>query len=163
MEGYCIIGSCNGLVCLSPKQTKLIVTNPLTRELKRLTTFPYCKRLATLCWGFGYDSILDDYKAVLEFEIYPDKQLTQFYVLTLKSNIWKLVGEVKYRNIGSKTAALYDGALYWFMSNKKETVIISLDLCRDELKEIPQPDHPIYLQKRSKNHKLVIIRGCVTV
>ncbi|XP_071708437.1 F-box/kelch-repeat protein At3g06240-like [Rutidosis leptorrhynchoides] len=161
---YYIIGSCDGLVCLSPTETQLMVTNPLTREVKRLSTFSECKRgcRERCCWGFGYDSLLDDYKAVLGFEIYPGLQLTQFYVLSLKSNTWKFIGQVSYR-IGSRTAALFNGALYWFMSNHKDIVIMSLDLCRNELKEIPQPHHPSYRHELSKEHKLVSIRGCLCI
>ncbi|XP_071708439.1 F-box protein CPR1-like [Rutidosis leptorrhynchoides] len=165
LNGFYIIGSCDGLVCLSPTETQLIVTNPLTREVKRLTAFPECKRgcRERFCWGFGYDSLLDDYKAVLGFEIYPDTELTQFYVLSLKSNTWKFIGQVKYRIVGSRTGVLFNGALYWFMSYWKETVIMSLDLCRNELKEIPQPHHPIYRHELGKEHKLVIIGGCLCI
>ncbi|XP_076933798.1 F-box protein CPR1-like [Bidens hawaiensis] len=67
-----IIGSCNGLVCLSTMDLELVVTNPLTRELKRLPTPPYgphdCFRYGSLAlWGFGYDSSANDYKVVVGF------------------------------------------------------------------------------------------------
>ncbi|KAM0015170.1 putative F-box domain-containing protein [Helianthus debilis subsp. tardiflorus] len=72
-----IVGFCNGLLllCVSPRGFKLVVTNPLTREHKKLPTPPY--RLCDIhyiysvrevaSWGFGYDSSADDYKVITGF------------------------------------------------------------------------------------------------
>ncbi|GJY45064.1 F-box/kelch-repeat protein-like protein isoform X1 [Tanacetum coccineum] len=68
-NGYHIVGSSNGLVCISPTGVELLVTNPLTREVKYLPGLPdkinpktTRPRFSDPCWGFGYDASIDDYK-----------------------------------------------------------------------------------------------------
>ncbi|KAL8247038.1 hypothetical protein R6Q59_008254 [Mikania micrantha] len=163
-NGFFIVGSCNGLVCISPEDVELVVTNPSTRELKKLPPPPYRPHMdkilqirGVVCWGFGYDSSADDYKVVAGFRKSFSKFRTRFHVLTLKSNIWKVVGEVKYRNIEGKSGVLCGGALHWFMigeNNKK--VIVSLDLSTDELKEIPQPNADLLYECKG-DHRLGVI------
>ena len=85
---YHIVGSSDGLVCISPKDVELLVTNPLTREVNYLPTLPdkvlpdktACRFISKPCWGFGYDSSADDYKGVVGFGI--GKHWTRFHVLT---------------------------------------------------------------------------------
>ncbi|KAL8193382.1 hypothetical protein R6Q57_026517 [Mikania cordata] len=110
-----------------------------------------------VCWGFGYDSSADDYKVIAGFRKSFSKFRTRFHVLTLKSNIWKVVGEVEYRNIEGKSGVLCGGALHWFMiGENKKKVIVSLDLSTYELKEIPQPNaHLLYECKC--DHRLGVI------
>ncbi|KAK1435307.1 hypothetical protein QVD17_01068 [Tagetes erecta] len=67
-------------------------------------------------------------------------------MLSLKSNIWKVVGEVKY-TFTSKVGILSNGALHWIVrdnENMKKRLILSYDLCKQEFKEIPQPDDARY-------------------
>ncbi|XP_076893333.1 F-box protein CPR1-like [Bidens hawaiensis] len=97
-----IVGSCNGLVCFSPRDVELVVTNPLTREQKKLPTPPYRLNMdgismirVLVCWGFGYDSCADDYKVIVGFRNTFDINWTTFFVLTLKSNTWKVIGEIR--------------------------------------------------------------------
>ncbi|XP_076961171.1 F-box/kelch-repeat protein At3g23880-like [Bidens hawaiensis] len=150
-----IVGSCNGLVCFSPRDVELVVTNPLTREQKKLPTPPYWPNMDRIsiirdlvcCWGFGYDSCADDYKVIVGFRNIFDINQTTLFVLTLKSNTWKVIGEIRYRNIRYKykSGVLCGGALHWFMMDgKMKKVIISLDLSTEKFKEIPQPDTADY-------------------
>ncbi|GJZ73221.1 F-box protein CPR1-like protein [Tanacetum coccineum] len=91
-----LVGSSNGLICICTSDAKIIVDNPCTRQVKEL---PH--DLGSLCWsiccGFGYDSSSDDYKVVVGFRIGVEYDRTFFQVFSLKSNDWKIVGEVKYR------------------------------------------------------------------
>ncbi|GKC37570.1 F-box/kelch-repeat protein-like protein [Tanacetum coccineum] len=151
---YHIIGSSNGLVCISPKDVELLVTNPLTREVNYLPTLPdevlpektACRFISKPCWGFGYDSSMDDYKVIVGFGV--GKHRTRFHVLTLKSNIWKLIGDIKYKldfRKSSRPGILCEGSLHWFMNDRKnKKTIISFDLSLEEFKEIPQPDDSLY-------------------
>ncbi|MFS8011009.1 putative F-box domain-containing protein [Helianthus anomalus] len=152
LNGTHIVGSCNGLVCVSPLDFELLVTNSLTREEKKLPTPPFRPNLGKfalmreiVCWGFGYDFSTDDYKVIAGFRETPSRKLTVFYALTLKSNLWKVIGEVKYRCIDGFNGVLCGGALHWFMSDKYKRVIISLDLSTQEFKEIPQPADEEYV------------------
>ncbi|GKB15835.1 putative F-box domain-containing protein [Tanacetum coccineum] len=142
----CIIGSSNGLVCFSVSfaNGKILVTNPLTGEVKKLQTVPGISIRLSACWGFGYDSFTDDYKVITGIKVH--KVGTLFQVLTLKSNIWKVKRLVKLKFIGVPIGILLNGALHWFMkvSDTKRQVIISFDLSREEFTEIPQPDDSQY-------------------
>ncbi|GKC84346.1 putative F-box domain-containing protein, partial [Tanacetum coccineum] len=125
-----IIGSSNGLICISPYAAQFLVTNPSTREVKNLPTLDGVvqKNRWKLCWGFGYDFSIDDYKLVVGIRIGDHR--TCFHVLTLKSNVWRLVGDVNYNtnNIASK-------------------IIISFDLSQEEFQEIPLPDDTRYVRQ----------------
>ncbi|GKE18156.1 F-box/kelch-repeat protein-like protein [Tanacetum coccineum] len=145
-----IIGSSNGLVCVSPKDTQVLVTNPLTREVKKLQPGPQISDDVIdrnlLCWGFGHDSSTDDYKVVMGIKVH--KVGTLFQVLSLKSNIWEVISLVKYKFIAtSRFGILWNGALHWFMKNynTKKMVILSFDLSREEFNECPQPDDSRYV------------------
>nr|GEY66276.1 hypothetical protein [Tanacetum cinerariifolium] len=139
--GYHFFGSSNGLVCISDAK-ELLVANPLTREVKALQ-YPLDLVFDSSCWGFGYDSVTGDFKVVLG--VLKGKDQTCFQVISLKSNAWKVIGEVDY--ICSKlqfVGVLCNGAIHWVMhpkNNKKEVVILSFDLSTEEFEEIPQPDH----------------------
>ncbi|GJZ77802.1 reverse transcriptase domain-containing protein [Tanacetum coccineum] len=99
-----------------------------------------------LCWGFGYDSSTDDYKVIVGFG--EGNHRTRFHVLTLKSNIWKLIGDIKYKlkfPSDYRPGILCKGSLHWFMNDRKNNkVIISFDLSLEEFNEIPQPHDLLY-------------------
>ncbi|CAH1452896.1 unnamed protein product [Lactuca virosa] len=127
-----LLGSSNGLVCISSFASQLVVTNPSTREVQTLQD-PQIHDTKHFCWGFGYDSSTDDYKVVLEFR----KRVgwTCFQVLSLKSNVWKLIGDVKYSFL-SRIGILCNGALHWIMkdssSPNKKRVITSFRLSEEK-------------------------------
>nr|GEV84246.1 hypothetical protein [Tanacetum cinerariifolium] len=139
--GFHFIGSSNGLVCISDAK-ELLVDNPLTREVKALQ-YPLDIVFDSSCWGFGYDSITGDFKVVLG--VLKGKDQTCFQVISLKSNAWKVIGEVDY--ICSKLQfvdVLCNGVIHWDMhpkNNRKEVVILSFNLSTEEFEEILQPDH----------------------
>jgi F-box interacting protein len=148
--GWCIVGSCNGLVCFSTSlvDTQVVVTNPLTREVRKLQTVPRIPKFlmrCTLCWGFGYDSFTDDYKVVMGTGLANDAG-TLFRVLTLKSNLWKVTKQVKY-GVYNPLGIFWNGVLHWFMKDHDRKVILSFDLSREEFKVIPQPDDSRYAGK----------------
>ncbi|KAD3068994.1 hypothetical protein E3N88_36874 [Mikania micrantha] len=140
-----MVGSCNGLVCISIRDAEIKVVNPSTRERRKLRTPDYqpVERLVTIrqvaCLGFGYDASTDDYKVIAGFRDWVFEERTLFHVLTLKSSIWKVIGEVKYKNLSNRPGVLCGGALHYFMYAGKKKVIMSLDLSTEEFKEIPQP------------------------
>ncbi|GJZ41323.1 putative F-box domain-containing protein [Tanacetum coccineum] len=162
-DKWCIVGSCNGLVCFSTSlyYTQVVVTNPMTREVKKLQTFTRIHEFRSrwsLCWGFGYDSFTDDYKVVMGTQMDYDAG-TLFQVLTLKSNLWKVMKQVKY-NFYNPLGILWNGALHWFMQdcNSMKKVILSFDLSREEFEEIPQP-----FDSRYVGTYLGITEGCLCI
>ncbi|XP_076881024.1 F-box protein CPR1-like [Bidens hawaiensis] len=165
-----IVGSCNGLLCFSPRGSELVVTNPSTREHRKLPTPRHMPKVSmirqVLCWGFGYDSCTDDYKVIVGFKKSRNSNRTLFYIFTLKSNTWKVIGGLNYKSAGGATGILCGGALHWFMSDTRgKKTIISLDLSTEEVKKIPLPipsadllhDHA-YLFKI-----LGVIEGCLCI
>ncbi|CAH1419896.1 unnamed protein product [Lactuca virosa] len=104
-----LLGSSNGLVCVSPSRTKFLLINPETREVNKLEE-PQIPREGYMIYGFGYDSSKDDYKVVLGFM--KDSNHTCFLMFTLKSNVWEVIGEVNYTFI-SRVGVLYNGSLHW--------------------------------------------------
>ncbi|GJZ75841.1 F-box/kelch-repeat protein-like protein isoform X1 [Tanacetum coccineum] len=147
---YHIIGSSNGLVCISPRDFELLVINPLTRVVNYLPNLPdeilpdktIGRFVAKPCWGFGYDLSTDEYKVVVGFGVGGHR--TRFHVLTLKSNVWKVIGDIKYEMEFKEVArpgVLCEGSLHWFMNDRRnKRAVISFDLSLEEFKEIPQPD-----------------------
>ncbi|GJR73397.1 ketol-acid reductoisomerase, chloroplastic-like protein [Tanacetum coccineum] len=164
---YCyLVGSSNGLICTCSSDAEIIVSNPCTREMRKL---PH--DFGSLCWsmccGFGYDSFADDYKFVVGL---PKGHHTLFKVFSLKSNVWKVIGELKYRffvqwgfddnflgdAVGYRGVGIFcNGALHWVMypqnhikkKKKMKAVILSFDLSKENFKEIPQPDDDALYKK----------------
>ncbi|MFS8006121.1 putative F-box domain-containing protein [Helianthus anomalus] len=86
-----LLGSCNGL---------------------RLGMYqiPQIPETEFVCWGFGYDSIKDDYKIVLGFR--KGENCTCFQMFSLRSKVWKVIGEVNHAFV-STTGILCKGMLHW--------------------------------------------------
>lgn len=160
-----LLGSSNGLVCISSFASQLVVANPSTREVQTLQE-PQILDTKHLCWGFGYDSSTDDYKVVLGFR----KRVgwTCFQVLSLKSNVWKLIGDVKY-SFHSRIGILCNGALHWIMkdssSPNKKRVIASFQLSEEKFIKISEPDDERYEcgVASCPNMNLGIIEDCLCV
>ncbi|GJZ52778.1 F-box/kelch-repeat protein-like protein isoform X1 [Tanacetum coccineum] len=69
LDRWHIVGSSNGLVCVTPVEDQVLVTNPSTREVRKLPPAPRIPNFVMdrqyLCWGFGHDLSTDDYKVVM--------------------------------------------------------------------------------------------------
>ncbi|XP_071687398.1 F-box/kelch-repeat protein At3g06240-like [Rutidosis leptorrhynchoides] len=145
LDDFSHVGSCDGLVCIYPIRGEFVVTNPSTREVRKLprTSMKYREKV---CWGFGYDSSTDDYKVVIGYN--QSEHHTCFKVLSLKSNKWKFIGDDHYSSpFNYHHGILYDGALHWFVDDtkKKKRIILSFDLSLEKFKEIPKPDDTKYV------------------
>ncbi|GKB89720.1 F-box/kelch-repeat protein-like protein [Tanacetum coccineum] len=133
------------------------VANPLTGEVKpvpnpshHVNPFPDPNAHYNdddSCWGFGYDSLGDDYKVVCG--VPKGRGRTYFQVFSLKSNAWNVIGKVNYtRNVHQYEAGvLCNGAIHWVMNPKTQNtkeVILSSDLSKEKFEEIPQPYYARY-------------------
>ncbi|GJV21960.1 putative F-box domain-containing protein [Tanacetum coccineum] len=144
-----VVGSSNGLVCISPllRDPLILVNNPCTGEVRELPMAPLIseKIIGKLSVSFGYDSSTDDYKVVMGIKKGLEGAIVQ--VFSLKSNSWKLIGDVKYWFMYNKPGILFNGALHWFVfdyNNETRTVILSFDLSREDFNVIPQPNDTKY-------------------
>ncbi|KAL7617724.1 hypothetical protein Lser_V15G02680 [Lactuca serriola] len=160
-----IIGSSNGLVCITPSRAEYLLINPETREVNKLKK-PQIPEAGPLTYGFGYDSSKDDYKVVLGFG--KGSSHTCFLIFSSKSNLWEVIGEVDYTCI-SRVGVLHSGALHWVAyhgsPDDKQQVILSLDLTKDKFKEIPQPDDMRYKNDVASEGamRLGTMDGCLCV
>ncbi|MCE3214742.1 hypothetical protein HAX54_053208 [Datura stramonium] len=89
-----IIGSVNGLICLSTENDHLFMWNP---SIRKYTKLPDPKpRLRKVYWrqyGFGYDEFHDDYKIVgiFFFDEYGTTNKDEIKIYSLKSDSWRSV------------------------------------------------------------------------
>ncbi|GJW97863.1 putative F-box domain-containing protein [Tanacetum coccineum] len=176
--GYSIIGSSYGLVCFTDGH-ELLVANPLTREVKPVPNpsnhvKPFPNRNEPFkdddsCWGFGYDSLRDDYKVVCGVQ--KGKGRTYFKVFSLKSNAWNVIGEVNYTctNLQHPAGILCNGAIHWVMNpkaQKSKEVILSFDLSKEEFKKVPQPNYARYYKLDNRfrlRRSLGIMEECLCI
>ncbi|XP_076945330.1 F-box protein CPR1-like [Bidens hawaiensis] len=155
-DSFNLVGSSNGLVCMKYFRNKLIVGNPLTRELRQLAYPTYISE-SSRCWGFGYDSSSDDYKVILGVLTSVNRR-TSFWLLSLTSNAWRDIGVENYGLFDSRVGVLYNGALHWIAcDHHNNRLIVSFDLSKEEFKEIHLPNDTIYYRK------LGIIKECLCV
>ncbi|XP_024984978.1 F-box protein CPR1-like [Cynara cardunculus var. scolymus] len=157
-----LLGSSDGLVCVSPSRNEIVVVNPSIREVKTLSN-PKIPKFGSLCWGFGYDASTDDYKVVLGFM--KGENVTCFQVFSLRSNMWKVIGEINCTFL-SRIGILCEGALHWVVyhaSSKKKNVILSFNLSEEKFAEVPQPDDVSYWSRVSDHPsmRLGTINGCL--
>jgi F-box interacting protein len=149
-DGFFIVGSCNGLVCLagySDLERWLYFYNPATRTVsKKLGTFTDRYRYM---FGFGYDTLTDTYKVVKLCETSRDAR-----IFSLGDNIWRSIPSFPdVRNLSefSCYSCVYlSGTLNWLVIRKDITydwknstnenfVIISLDLGTETYTQLLPP------------------------
>ncbi|OVA14019.1 F-box associated domain [Macleaya cordata] len=131
-----IVGSCNGLVCLSiPRMNDPVyICNPFTSEYVYLPKT--INEEGFLVSGFGYHRSTDEYKVVRIY--YPDQHsMGRVEVYTLGSgNGWRDKGEIPY-SLFASSGILANGALHWL--DYKEWKIVAFDLADEEFRLLPSP------------------------
>ncbi|PHT57811.1 hypothetical protein CQW23_00174 [Capsicum baccatum] len=148
-----IVGGCNGLILLANRSIKyLVLWNSTIRKHKNLPEFrprreePYYDPV----YGFGYDELHHDYKAVCIFYNYTNDFVddVEVKVYSLKSDSWNSVeyfGESFFiKNSGGfyedtlhSLGFLVDGKLHWDMASKKK--IVSFDIANEKWNKVEKP------------------------
>ncbi|XP_021729162.1 F-box/kelch-repeat protein At3g23880-like [Chenopodium quinoa] len=162
-----LVGSCNGLVCLSDSLAGYIyVWNPIAYNWQKfsdlcLYSYNYC-----ISWGFAYVSSIDDYKVVRIAENY-DTQEISVSVFSLQTKEWKQIHDhgLDHRVSLAKTnpGVLVNDTLYWIMETRDSTrknVVVGFNLKLEKFDEIPG------LFPRSAgfhNHFLCVMGGCLSL
>ncbi|KAK9052805.1 hypothetical protein SSX86_029435 [Deinandra increscens subsp. villosa] len=148
-------GSCNGLILVSGHDVDgghtLLVINPVTTELLEIPETDYDFPSIDIVFGFGYDSVTDDYKVVtISFsppeEIPPDEVSMDVY--SLKTNTWSRdVCDFPYDHTSRKSysGVFVNGFLHWIA--KKDSfgddglrVIVAFSLADEKLSELALPE-----------------------
>ncbi|KAF5201765.1 F-box family protein [Thalictrum thalictroides] len=175
-----IIGSCNGLVCLSNDKSYVLVWNPSTREYAFVSP-GYCgdgtknNEHSTAVMGFGYDSVTEDYKLVkIEYfyDAYGFGSMTEFdrcevRVYTLGTNSWRLIDDTPSPPcyIGNLTRVAHvNGVLYWVglrgIGIELSKSIISFNLRTEKFGEVSWPE---FEDHSYRDLGLGVLQGCLCV
>ncbi|KAI3823090.1 hypothetical protein L1987_04516 [Smallanthus sonchifolius] len=147
-----IVGSCNGLLCISIEDDTLFIWNPSTRKSNSLPSYGYKARVWSTHYGFGYEESTDDYKVVeicVKFkERYKCETFVKMY--SLRNGNWKNIGAFP-QMPGDYYGKCLNGALHWVANGDLEWTasevvivsydwnIISLDLATETYGEVLQP------------------------
>lgn len=135
-EGFYIEGSCHGLVSLRAGDLRrFFLYNPTTRELRKLPKSPRAPgHHLELFFGFGYDTLRDDYKVVLGTGGIGSMPTVD--VFSLKSDSWRSIGECKYDFL-RRDGKYSDGFLHWLNMDMDDNVYktVSFDIAEEEFHE----------------------------
>ncbi|KAK1392821.1 F-box domain-containing protein [Heracleum sosnowskyi] len=163
--GSHFLASCNGFILLltaksletcvfetlsqpDPPNLDLVLVNPATRKHKLLPVSPieypvyYSKtRCQFVSYGFGHDSVSDDYK-IVRIAQFPDLVKNEVKVFSLKKNVWRRVQDFPYVLYATAPGVFLDGVLHWLVnkrSGSEAVVIASFDLGTEKYGSLPQP------------------------
>jgi F-box interacting protein len=135
-----IVGSCNGLVCLSADDNTLFIYNPCTRTINNI--LPWCKEGASwlgIFYGFGYDEMTHDYKVVKIWRSDLTWPSWNTMIYSLKTQSWKDISH--FPSHGPFTHGKFlNGALHW-VDRGSSRDIVSLDLGKETYGEFLQPEY----------------------
>ncbi|XP_073130140.1 uncharacterized protein [Henckelia pumila] len=143
-----LVGSCNGLVCLTLSVETLILWNPVTTKTKKLPNSGTVLDLEyySITFGFGYDDLHDDYKVVEVFSFEPDPSAglleNQLKVYSLRANSWKTLSNWPGGYTFGGSGKFFNGAIYWSVyhfDGPVEWEIVSHDLATDTFAVLPLP------------------------
>lgn len=163
-----VFGSCNGLIALSNSMSELALYNPSTRKLHRLPVSPVEHPAGGgirgyIFYGFGYDSVNDDYKVVrmVQFRRDEDDDIGCFFpyevkVYSLRTDSWKRVETSPFQlqflfnfyyhlMFRRGYGVLACNNLHWVMPRSHElgnrNVIFGFDLAAELFHIVPVPDY----------------------
>ncbi|KAI5599491.1 hypothetical protein POPTR_002G223000v4 [Populus trichocarpa] len=175
MPEFEVVGSCNGLLCLSDSlfNDSLYIYNPFTgryKELPKSLQYPDQE----VVFGFGFNPKTNEYKVIRIVYyrnghgryprsrriIYP---LSQVQILTLGCPGWRSLGKVSYRLVRRASETLVNGRLHWVSRpcrNKPARRLVSFDLTDEQFREVPKPDCG---GLNRCDYHLAVLRGCLSV
>uniref|UniRef100_A0A803LMY0 F-box domain-containing protein n=1 Tax=Chenopodium quinoa TaxID=63459 RepID=A0A803LMY0_CHEQI len=143
-QSTCVVGSCNGLLCLYDENImRMYVWNPVTNQVRNTYGPVLCKwdSYEMRCAGFGYVSSIDDYKiGCLIFY----RETLFIFVYSLKAGFWTQRPKRNwYRELMleylNETPAFVGDTIYWFPARieNERNQIIGLDLVEEDMVIIP--------------------------
>ncbi|XP_050211063.1 F-box/kelch-repeat protein At3g06240-like [Mercurialis annua] len=154
-----MVGSCNGLICLSsPTFKRLIVWNPTIGEFITTSYTEICEGLTNF-FGFGFDKKTSDYKVVRIVYAFANTASPPIAdIFELSSNSWKTVTGKNLHydvNVIGRHVEL-NGVFYWFvrLRNGRKKMITSFDLSNEAFQEL-MPPHA--LAEIDENHSRLIV------
>ncbi|KAJ1424958.1 F-box-like domain superfamily [Sesbania bispinosa] len=147
---YEILGTCNGLVCLTDYRNGYVrLWNPSTRLVSRKSPFmDVDDDEVAICHGFGYDCVSDKYRVVL---IFPDPTYDNAYrtvtkVYTFGDTSWTTTKRSSFFGYPTNGVGKFvGGALNWVANVAKDVtpfqwVILSYDMEKEVFGQVLLPD-----------------------
>ncbi|KAL3325750.1 hypothetical protein AABB24_036796 [Solanum stoloniferum] len=119
-----ILGSCNGLICLTSDSFTVMLLNPCTGKFN---VFPDSMLRSNggggggsgvgcfIRYGFGYDASFEDYKVVkiFSFPHIEGRYENMVNVYSLKAQSWKMIEGFNSGSLNGKVGVFLNGALHW--------------------------------------------------
>ncbi|KAK0603284.1 hypothetical protein LWI29_003379 [Acer saccharum] len=165
MSEYQVVGSCNGLLCITNSYyDPIVICNPIIGDyikLPKSTWFP----MQEVALGFGCLPTSMQYK-VVRFVFYIKSQVeSHAEILTLGTDhTWRSIGPVPGWLELKPSQALVNGALHWvtlfFQYNPGPRLrVISFDLAVEKFQWIELPSFDCFF---ASNCHLVALEGCLS-
>ncbi|GLT33990.1 hypothetical protein SLA2020_085400 [Shorea laevis] len=170
LKNMTLRGSCNGLVCLTDPENA-ILCDISTKDYCKVRFPPYKETTVSLSYGFGYDSINDDYK-VVRVDYFYSKQIESYtndiQVYSLRKDSWNSPQSNTLSCIQNSCrfkeddAVLLSGALHWVASRNSSNYhyepnfAIALNLAEETFSKIVLP-------KTNMEPVMGVIEGCFAV
>ncbi|CAN4090923.1 unnamed protein product [Withania somnifera] len=132
------LGSCNGLICLTPVSFGLMLWNPTTGKYKEFQdSIVHSSESCYIRYGFGYDATNDDYKVVKIFS-FPrgeGRYENVVEIFSLRGDSWKMGEGFDSGYVNAKSGVFLNGALHWELSDCRGSgscsEIMTLDLATE--------------------------------
>ncbi|XP_073131647.1 F-box/kelch-repeat protein At3g23880-like [Henckelia pumila] len=180
-SSVCVVGSCNGLICLVINEKDLFLWNPSTRQSRKLppANFNMGRAGSPNDHSFGFHESGDDYKVVNILSVFEKKGQYKLMAMiySLKSDSWKRVGDFKGcllkddfkgRVIEDDSGKFASGKLHWCTAQSRFThedaaewdIIISLDIESEVFGVLEQPN---YMKKDKCELLLGVLGECICV
>ncbi|KNA13289.1 hypothetical protein SOVF_118130 [Spinacia oleracea] len=151
LKGVRLVGSCNGVLCISDNSfNDIILYNPLTKSHRKLPSnqFPSPK-LHMNVFGFGYDGKTDDYKVLKMVQGFEENFNSEAQVYSLNNNSWKSVQCIKgipfFLYYADCSDVIVNEALHYLVTKEFEswqcTLISSFNLRTESFSLIKSPDY----------------------
>ncbi|KAF9592973.1 hypothetical protein IFM89_019277 [Coptis chinensis] len=178
-----MVGSCNGLVCLSDYKTFMAICNPSTTEYVEVS-FGLVEQVPGRCYrifdlGFGHDPLTNTYKVVRvdityskRTDVSIDVNDCKILVYTLGTKEWRRI-ETTCRFSTSGGRVYVNGALHWFTmadycrwddKHYFYKCIMAFNIGREELYEVPNVHryHASKTKTTDRTHHLAVLQGCLS-
>lgn len=165
-----IIGSCNGMLCIYGYGKGTYLFNPSIRRKVTIHDNPswaHCEN-QFLTLGFGFDSVIDDYK-ILKIAITRTEKgdVRSASVYTIKTGTWhEIAFPTSSFTCDKSPQCLFNGSLHWLViryltdsydEDFSYVYILKFDLSSEVFSRIELPE-PSW-----KTNQVTVIKGCLAV
>jgi len=170
-KGIELLGSCNGVICISNRVNQFAFWNPITgkRQILLYLHIPLqygCREFGTV-HGFVFDQLACDYKLV-SISLFYDRQdhtyFTQVRLFSSKTNSWRMLPRMPPYNL-CKTPVFVDNCLHWIQFQNpgqiQHYLIVAFNLKREILNEVPLPEIGVAANKRGLIIDVSLLGECL--